>query len=125
MFGYATETLSADVRPFDPDRFVDLQARSAFLDRLNRDGLATDYLLRLRRADGSPIWVEVTAHVNHPSSATAMRIDALLRDVSERRKLEDQGRDLSHQLLQAENWPRSARRSQASPMSSTTRSPRS
>ena len=102
MFGYATETLPADVRPFDPDRFVDLQARSAFLDRLNRDGLATDYLLRLRRADGSPIWVEVTAHVNHPSSATAMRIDALLRDVSERRKLEDQGRDLSHQLLQAE-----------------------
>ncbi|MCH8972398.1 MAG: hypothetical protein IH918_10020 [Acidobacteria bacterium] len=58
--------------------------------------------MRLRRADGSPIWVEVTAHVNHPSSATAIRIDALLRDVSERRKLEDQGRDLSHQLLQAE-----------------------
>ena len=102
MFGYATETLPADVRPFDPDRFVDVQARSAFLDRLNRDGLATDYLLRLRRADGSPIWVEVTAHVDHPGSATAMRIDALLRDVSERRKLEDQGRDLSHQLLQAE-----------------------
>ncbi len=102
MFGYATETLPADVRPFDPDRFVDPQARSAFLDRLNRDGLATDYLLRLRRADGSPFWVEVTAHVDHPGSATAMRIDALLRDVSERRKLEDQGRDLSHQLLQDE-----------------------
>ena len=31
-----------------------------------------------------------------------MRIDALVRDVSERKKLEDQTRDLYHQLLQAE-----------------------
>ena len=102
MLGYATETPPADVRPFDLDRFVDPQTRSAFLDRLERDGSVTDYLLRLRRADGSAIWVEVTAHVDQSHSGMAMRIEALMRDVSERRKLEDQGRDLYHQLLQAE-----------------------
>ena len=102
MFGYATETPVADVRPFDPNRFVDPQTHSAFLDRLGRDGSVTDYLLRLRRADGSPMWVEVTAHVDQPGRGSPMQIEALMRDVSERRKLEDQGRDLYHQLLQAE-----------------------
>ena len=61
MFGYPAECNDRDVRPFDPERFVDPQARAAFLERLDRDGAVTDYLLRLRRADESPIWVEVTA----------------------------------------------------------------
>ncbi len=100
MFGHAAETPQDEVRPFDPDRFVDPQARAGFLERLGRDGAITDYLLRLRRADRSPIWVEVTAHAE-PAGA-GIRIEALMRDVSERKRLEDQARDLYHQLLQAE-----------------------
>ncbi|HET9468178.1 MAG TPA: ATP-binding protein, partial [Vicinamibacterales bacterium] len=61
-----------------------------------------DYLLRLRRVDNSPVWVEVTAHADSPGQDGSVRIDALVRDVSERKKLEDQTRDLYHQLLQAE-----------------------
>ncbi len=102
MFGYAPEADAATVRPFDPGRFVDPQARQAFVDQLTRDGAVTDYLLRLRRADESSIWVEVTAHLDVASNGDAPQIEALLRDVSERRKLEDQGRDVYHQLLQAE-----------------------
>src|ERR687891_594682 len=60
----------------------------------------TDYLLRLRRADKTPMWVEVTAHAE--SARDGLRIEALVRDVSERKRLEDQARDLYHQLLQAE-----------------------
>ena len=100
IFGYAGETPAADVRPFDIDRFVDQQAREGFLARLERDGSATDYLLRLRRADRTPVWIEVTAHVER--SEDGLRIEALMRDVSERKRLEDQARDLYHQLLQAE-----------------------
>jgi two-component system NtrC family sensor kinase len=44
----------------------------------------------------------VTAHADSPSQDGSVRIDALVRDVSERKKLEDQTRDLYHQLLQAE-----------------------
>ena len=98
MFGYVPETDADKVRPFDTERFVDPQARSAFVEQLARDGVVTDFLLRLRRADDSPFWVEVTAHID----GTARRIEALVRDVSERRRLEDQGRDVYHQLLQAE-----------------------
>jgi signal transduction histidine kinase/BarA-like signal transduction histidine kinase len=102
MFGYAADSRDAQVRPFDPSRFVDQQARTAFIERLSSEGAVTDYLLRLRRVDNSPVWVEVTAHSDVPAADGSVRIDALVRDVSERKKLEDQTRDLYHQLLQAE-----------------------
>ncbi len=100
MFGYAADTDQQDVRPFDLERFVDPQARESFLDRLRRDGSVTDYLLRVRRADRTPIWIEVTAHAE--GAGDTVRVEALMRDVSERKRLEDQARDLYHQLLQAE-----------------------
>jgi PAS domain S-box-containing protein len=100
MFGYASETAQEDVLPFEPDRFVDAQAREGFLDRLARDGSVSDYLLRLRRADRTPMWVEITAHAER--GRDGLRVEALMRDVTERKRLEDQARDLYHQLLQAE-----------------------
>jgi signal transduction histidine kinase/CheY-like chemotaxis protein len=100
MFGYPSETAPEQVLPFAAERFVDPQAREGFLDRLVRDHSVTDYLLRLRRADRTPIWVEVTARADAVDEG--LRIEALMRDVSERKRLEDQARDLYHQLLQAE-----------------------
>ncbi len=100
MFGFAGETPEDDVRPFELEHFVDPQARDGFFDRLRRDGAVTDYLLRLRRADKTPMWVEVTAHAER--GRDGLRVEALVRDVSERKRLEDQARDLYHQLLQAE-----------------------
>ncbi len=112
MFGFPADAPDSDVRPFDPDRFVDPQMRVTLLDRLARDGAVSNFLLRLRRADSALMWVEVTAHAeranangesNVPAAPPApLQIDALLRDVSERKRLEDQARDLYHQLLQAE-----------------------
>ncbi len=102
MFGYSAEARDAHIRPFDAARFVDPQARAAFIDRLTSEGAVTDYLLRLRRGDNSPVWVEVTAHSDPSTADGSIRIEALVRDVSERKKLEDQTRDLYHQLLQAE-----------------------
>src|SRR6185503_10045154 len=67
MFGYGGETAEADVRPFDRDRFIDPQARVALLERLTTDGSVTDYLLRLRRADQSAVWVELTAAADTPA----------------------------------------------------------
>jgi signal transduction histidine kinase len=101
MFGFAADAPDADVRPFDSERFVDPLARDAFIARLERDGSATDYLIRVRRADDFAIWVEVTAHAE-PLEGGGVQVEALMRDVSERKRLEDQARDLYHQLLQAE-----------------------
>src|SRR3954471_10419812 len=102
IFGYASETAEANVRPFDRERFVDVEARTALLERLAVDGAVADYLLRLRRADESAVWVEVTGRADSPSADGSIRIEALIRDVSERKKLDDETRDIYHQLLQAE-----------------------
>jgi signal transduction histidine kinase/CheY-like chemotaxis protein len=102
IFGYADNVPDTVVRPFDPDRFVDPQARAALVARLTTDGAVSDYLLRLRRADGNPVWVELTAHADRHTDDGTLRVEALIRDVSERKKLDDETRDLYHQLLQAE-----------------------
>jgi signal transduction histidine kinase len=102
IFGYASDATDDDVCPFDLGRFVDPQARVALLERLTTDGSVNDYLLRLRRADSNPVWVELTARADAPSADHTLRIEALVRDVSERKKLDDETRDIYHQLLQAE-----------------------
>jgi two-component system NtrC family sensor kinase len=102
IFGYTSETPESDVCPFDRSRFVDPQARVALLERLTSDGAVNDYLLRLRRADGDAVWVEVTARADQPGEDGTIRVEALMRNVSERKKLDDETRDIYHQLLQAE-----------------------
>ena len=102
IFGYEPDTPEAKITPFAPSSFLDPAARAAFFERLSAEGSVADYLLRLRRADGSPLWVELTAHAEPTGPDGTLRIDALVRDVSERKKLDDQSRDLYHQLLQAE-----------------------
>jgi two-component system NtrC family sensor kinase len=120
MFGWSEDLPVAGITPFDRERFVDEQARRGFLSQLRRDGSTLGYLLRLRRVDGSAMWVEVTARATvvgapasraaasraaasaHPGAVAGLRIEAVLRDVSERKKLQDQARDLDHELSQAE-----------------------
>jgi signal transduction histidine kinase/CheY-like chemotaxis protein len=93
ILGHGPETPESEVRPFDPARFEDPEARVALRDRLAIEGAVTGYLLRLRRADGTACWIGTDG---------ALRIDALVRDVSERKKLDDRSRDLYQQLVQAE-----------------------
>jgi two-component system NtrC family sensor kinase len=102
IFGWPDETARADIRPLDPERFVDEQARADFVQQLARDGVARDYLLRLRRIDGAAMWVEVTARAERLAGGSALRVEAMMRDVTERKKLQDQARDLYLQLSQAE-----------------------
>ena len=102
MLGYTPDTAADCVAPFAPERFVDAAARTAFLGRLLAEGAVTDYLLRLRRVDGDLIWVEVTAHAGPSEKSAVSQVEALMRNVSERRRLDDQSRDLYQQLLQAE-----------------------
>jgi PAS domain S-box-containing protein len=101
IFGWPAGTPASTVRPFDADRFQDDQARDEFIHKLSQDGQVEAYLLRLRRANGAAFWVEVTAHAE-PDRAGGLRVEAVLRDVTERKKLQDQARDMYQQLVQAE-----------------------
>jgi two-component system NtrC family sensor kinase len=102
MFGWPDDFPAGDVKPLDPERFVDEQARRDFLQKLGRDHIVHDYLLRLRRVDGSPMWIEVTARADTVGDSGSLRLEAIMRDVSDRKKVQDQSRDLYQQLAQAE-----------------------
>jgi signal transduction histidine kinase/BarA-like signal transduction histidine kinase len=102
IFGHPIETPEADVRPFDPECFVDPQSRLLLIERLTADGSVANHLLRLRRVDQTAIWVELTARADAPDADGGIRVEGLVRDVTERKKLDDEARDLYAQLLQAE-----------------------
>ena len=102
VLGYPPETAVPLVTPFDPERFVDPDARASFLKRLQQAGAVSDHLLRLRRLDGSIAWVEVTATAESRDGEDGIHVEALVRDVGERRKLDDRSRDVQTELLQAE-----------------------
>jgi two-component system NtrC family sensor kinase len=113
IFGYPPDAAETLVQPFDVSRFVDSQARHDLIEKLDRDGHVIEHLLRLRRVDGAPIWVEVSAVASYdgtasghptlrPSGPSQLNIEAIVRDVSERKKRDDQSRDGRYQMLQAE-----------------------
>jgi signal transduction histidine kinase/BarA-like signal transduction histidine kinase len=101
MLGWPADTDEAEVTPFAPDRFADPGARASFLELLARDGTVSDYPMRLRKADGSALLVEVTARAE-ASSGDVLRVEALVRDVSQRTKQDEHSRDLYQQLQQAD-----------------------
>ena len=106
IFGYPENTADPLVLPFDASRFVDPQARNELIEKLDKEGGVTEHVLRLRKVDGSPIWVEVSATASYsqdPRLKTQdLVIEAIVRDVSERKKRDDQSRDGRYQMLQAE-----------------------
>jgi two-component system NtrC family sensor kinase len=102
IFGWPADLPAADVRPFDAERFVDADARDEFLQKLTQDGQVENHVMRLRRANGSMFWVEVTARAEPQPGSRALRVEAIVRDVTERKKLQDQSRDMYQQLVQAE-----------------------
>ena len=99
ILGYGSETPDTDVRFLDIERFHEATAHASLLERLAVDGSVVNYLARLRRVDQASVWVEVTARAV-PTNC-GLRVEALVRDVSERKKLDDERRDIYHQLLQA------------------------
>ena len=108
IFGYPQDAAEGVIQPFETARFVDPQARQSFIELLDRDGGVMDHLIRVRRVDGAPIWIEVSATASHrplhpnQTQLAVLHIEALIRDVSDRKKREDQIRDGRYQMLQAE-----------------------
>ena len=102
MFGWPAGTLVADVRPFDAGRFHRQPGPRRVPQNADagrpRPGLpaAPPPRERIRL-----FWVEVTARAE-PASSEGLRVEAVLRDVTERKKLQDQARDVYQQLVQAE-----------------------
>jgi signal transduction histidine kinase len=88
--------------------WVDLEERNRLLAALRESGVVSDMPARLRRADGTIAYVEISGSYRVPGTGCRVpgietsAVYLLVRDVGERRRREEQSRDLYQQLLQAE-----------------------
>ena len=82
--------------PLAAATFVDAAARAALIDRLRTAGSVDSYYVRLRRPDRSEIAVEITAR-GDVRDGRFIAVDAVLRDASNRTRLEERQRELQMQ----------------------------
>jgi len=87
IFGYPdseAESPSAENVYFNADDREDL------VDRLLQERSVTNYEIRLRRRDGSPVWVLLNAHLVDGGTAELEVIEGTVIDITERKRLEDE-----------------------------------
>ena len=101
MLGYPDDAPDAAVDLLAAQRFADTPTRDVVCHRLTEPSGLVDHLVKLRRQDGAPVWVEITGTA-HRDAAGNLHLEALVRDVSHRRRQDDQSRDLHQQLVQAD-----------------------
>jgi len=63
--------------------------RQAFIDRIRAQGSVKDFILQMRRKDGTPIWVSVNAQVKRNPRGSIDWIDGICEDISEKRKADE------------------------------------
>ncbi len=85
-----------------PATWIDIEERNRLVAALREPHPVADMPARLRRADGTVVHCEVTAVGRGSDRSGARTVHLLVRDVGERRRREEQSRDLYQELLQAE-----------------------
>src|SRR5262249_38209715 len=96
IFGYQSreDVLSAGA----PSLYFRPKDRRAFLAKLRKNHMLNNIELRLRRKDGSPVWVLGNASLVEGEQGEPAVVEGIWIDVTERREVEEQLRALSARL---------------------------
>jgi len=86
MFGFASESelLNKPVR----DVYVTPAQRDLFLQKLEEQGILTSSELFVKRKDGSPFWISLSALVVYDEKGRKKFYDGHMQDISEQKKVE-------------------------------------
>jgi PAS domain S-box-containing protein len=71
-----------------PEYFVNDQERSRWQALMEREGVVRDFEERLRRYDGTVIWVSDTAHAVKDEQGHVLYYEGSIEDISERKRIE-------------------------------------
>jgi len=87
MFGYESveEFLQINVA----DLYVNPADRKAFADKLMAEGSVSRAELRLKKKDGTPIWVAITADAVRNPTGEVDCFDGVIEDITERKRAEE------------------------------------
>jgi PAS domain S-box-containing protein len=99
-YGSAEKLLGVDV---GRDLYFDPAERAAVVERWARPGPAAAIEFRLKRRDGTPIWVQGEGRAVRDSSGNILRYEVFLKDIDQRKKAEESHQKLLHAVEQTEN----------------------
>ena len=88
IFGY--DSIDEFMKIRVSDLYQDPEERKLFVEEISRNGFVKDRELPLRKKDGTPIWVSVTANVECEDEGNIRWIDGVLEDITLKRRLEEQ-----------------------------------
>lgn len=86
MLGYQSEkgVMEIQVR----DTYLNSEERRRFQDEITRQGFTRDFEVRLKRKDGTPIDVLITASIRKDDSGNIIGYEGSIKDISARKKIE-------------------------------------
>ena len=99
MFGYDSldECLERPVTDF----YVSPDERKKFVGMVETDGFVRDYKLQLKKRDGSPIWVSITAQAKKNPEGKVEWIDGICDDITALKNAEERARRYQLEMSRA------------------------
>ena len=103
ILGYEspTDAITA-IMDVSRDVWLNSAERSNYLERLQTCGAIRDFECQLKRADGTPVWVSVSARVVCDEDQHPLYLDGFLEDISERKRAEEELRESRDSLREAQ-----------------------
>ncbi len=100
LLGY--ETLDEMVgRDIAGDFYLNPGDRAPLLDALKANGKVVNYVVVLKRKDGTPVIVETTSYFSYNEEGKPEAVEGIFRDITARKRAEEENARLQEQLLNA------------------------
>jgi PAS domain S-box-containing protein len=100
MCGYSSpQEMMSDVRDIAHDHYVDPQDRERLKKSLEKNGSVRHFEQRIRRKDGSVMWVAVTARAVRDSKGNIVRYEGTHQNITERKQAQEELRSAHRHLL--------------------------
>ncbi|MFW6147243.1 MAG: PAS domain S-box protein [Thermodesulfobacteriota bacterium] len=99
LFGYSISELE---HLKSQETYVNMDDRSRFQQEIEQRGSVTDFEVRLRKKDGHEIDCLLTATVREAENGSILGYQGIMRDITERKRAEEEKRRLEAQLARAQ-----------------------
>jgi len=88
MLGYADKQELMQIRSVDT--YLNADERKRFRDEITKKGFVKDFEVKLKRKDGTPIDVLITANARKDDSGEVIRYEGIIKDISDRKRMEEE-----------------------------------
>lgn len=100
IFGYAGVDELRDIPV--ADLYWDPSECAPFSEKISADGQIIKRSLKMKRKDGTPIWIAVTGTVVCDETGKPMFIDGIMEDITDRKRAAEESELRQQQLMQAD-----------------------